>query len=140
MGVMQVEVNGRAIYEALVKNGMEHIRENYFNIDFTSNKPYGACAIGMMAYNLGVAADLNYEKNEGFNLTERLDSWAVPEGSKWFFRGINGVGSTIINWNDKWDGLNGRYSLSWEQVVQMAHDVLEPYFNETIIVDTWVFG
>jgi hypothetical protein len=131
----------KEIWEALQKNGLQHLREEWFSSDY-DGEVIGGCAIGQAAYNLGIPA--SEEHNSQTNLASQLDYFEVPSSSKWHVPGSNGAGSTIVHWNDKRteseDGepvLNEDGNISYvletyAEIVQMAYEVLQPHFEGTI--------
>jgi len=54
----------RAVYDALAKNGFEHLRENWFD-GWNNGKPVGACVLGQAALNLDIIADNEGDKRWG---------------------------------------------------------------------------
>lgn len=167
MGIVQRRINGRALYEAMKVNGVEHIRGEWFTFD-ADGKPVAGCAMGLMAINLKVK--VNDSINAGANLYEQLRHLPVAEDNRWYEAPDEGatygfftdgtpvpypnVADSIINWNDRdryvyktivdsWDNSQRQvevreYVLStWEEVHQMVHDVLEPYFATEFVVDEW---
>lgn len=185
----------REVYDALAKNGFEHLRENWFD-GWNNGKPVGACVLGQGALNLGVLADNEGDKR-WLDLYKKLDAqfqevetpsddepedgdawsewnklWnAYNDAEEFLTEGYveyslvcqldnyrnkntkwndgpsysNGVGSTIIHWNDKYDNEyeyddNGHivsskqvYALrTYEDVKKMAYEVMEPFFNRTV--------
>ena len=153
MGIVQHTVNGRALYEAMKEgNGVEHIRGEWFLLD-DNGKPTAGCALGLMAINLGVKGreSVNTEANLYSQLVKLP---VVPEDSKWSYDPydstyqLDSVASAIITWNDAnkhvYNPLNNREELEYilptfEEVHQMVHDVLEPYFDTQFVVDVWEF-
>lgn len=147
MGIQQREINGRALYEAMRTNGVDHIRGEYFTFD-SNGKPVAGCALGLMAIHLNIAA--SESKNAEANLLTQLNNYRVSETSKWYNESTPLVGDTIIHWNDKshlenvpneWGGRNSTlvYDLeTFKEVHEMVHDVLEPLFDTTFRVDEWV--
>lgn len=153
MGVVQHTVNGRALYEAMKEgNGVEHIRGEWFLFD-SNGKPTSGCALGLMAINLGVRG--RESLNSEANLYSQLSKLPVlPENSKWAIDPndstyeLDSVASAIITWNDasrmKYDyttdkEINEYLLKTFEEVHQMVHDVLEPYFDTQFVVDVWEF-
>jgi len=151
MGIVQRTINGRALFEAMkIGEGVEHLRGEWFHLD-SNNKPTGGCAMGLMAINLGVQGTNSV--NPGANLEEQLRKLYLPQGSKWNipeYSDRSSVAAAIIYWNDttRDDGGDGgwgdleytvEYVLTFEEVHQMVHDVLEPYFATEFVVDVWEF-
>lgn len=112
----------KEIFEALAKNGFEHLRGQWFSY-MDSVKP-GACILGQGAINLGVIPYNIFEEGEtsllyGEDLDDRedfiiaegsdeytilgqLNHWQVPPTSRWYVEYTDhGLGSVIMYWNDK---------------------------------------
>lgn len=128
------------IFEALKQNGLEHIRQDWISVK--DGKVVGACALGQAAYNLNVPA---YEEqvdifgayiNANGNIYDALNDFGLGKGSPWFDEDFMAedfsVADTIIFWNDRKSSA-GTYTLkTYAEVVNMAREVLEPYFKETV--------
>lgn len=147
----------KEIFEAIEHNGFKHLREEWVSYN-AKNKAVGACVLGQAALNLG--AITNSEADETYNiytdysddydqpeiktLLEQLNQFDTPE--KWSDgdEEIDKAGNAIVYWNDKHvtdeDG-NSKLTPSgkpiyelkkYEDVVKMAREILEPYFDKTI--------
>lgn len=140
----------KALFEALEKNGFEHLRGAWFRSNYDS-VIVGGCVLGQAAINLGA-----YQPNTGFpNISEAegtllhelnkfkqtAGKWeienSVGQGYGNLVDGCPTVGQQIMSWNDsgKYGGPNNdfEYNLpTWPEVVEMARDCLTPYFNEVI--------
>lgn len=134
----------REIFEAIKKNGLLHLRGEWYGTN-DKGKVNGACVLGQAAFNLNVPANDNYSP-EG-NLESELNNFPLDQNSKWAtYNGsrIYKVGDAIITWNDAYsfekDGRvaqdskgRSKYALrTYDQVVKMAHEILEPYFDKTV--------
>jgi hypothetical protein len=144
MGVVQIKFNGKAVFEAIEQNGVEHLRGDWYGTFGEDGKPDQACVLGIAAFNLGIAGHAQLGKNESANLVEQLNTLAVPTTNRWYY-GATPLGDTIIHWNDLAsrnhleDTTNNGWALSWEQVVEMARDLLTPYFDHVFTADKYVF-
>jgi hypothetical protein len=74
------------------------------------------------------------------NLQSVLDEFDVDPESQWFIG--NKAGYTIIHWNDARDynekNLDYQYRLkTYQEVAQMARDILEPYFDQKVQLTTF---
>lgn len=148
------------VYNALVKNGFEHLRGEW--ISYLDGKLAGGCALGQTAINLGVFAYSPFEDdlytagvyldwankywkndNSGWKQTKpkvrtianELDKFEVSPSSPWFTG--EDAGGTIMGWNDAIDwnaDAEGRiYKLkTYQEVAQMAYDVLSPHFKKKV--------
>jgi hypothetical protein len=143
MGVVQIKFNGRAVFEAIEQNGVEHLRGDWYGTFGEDGKPDQACVLGIAAFNLGIAGHAQLGKNEGANLLEQLNTLEVPGTSRWYSDAA--LGDTLIYWNDmasrshvEYTANNG-WALSWNEVVEMARDLLTPYFDHVFTADKYVF-
>lgn len=138
----------KEIYEALAKNGLQHLRGTWYSTN-SDDKTIGGCVLGQAAFNLGVPANTDFS---GDNLVNFLNTLEVDPTSKWATvnNGItkenvgNKVGNAIITWNDairytkagvpEVDSRgNTKYVLrTYPRVVEMAHDLLAPHFEKTV--------
>lgn len=146
------------IFDALKKNGFEHLREAWFSSEDGSK---GGCVLGQALLNLNSVspdideAEAQVEDDEEYGLLHQLNKFSY-EGDKWnhysFEDEIDGevttqefflqgnqlnLGNLIIHWNDlrlyNLDGDDYYYPLeTYEQVVEMAYDVLSPHFDEKV--------
>lgn len=146
------------VFEALAKNGLEHIREEWISAD--NEKVVGGCVLGQAAYNLKTPAfeeqyDLQDEEIIGSvgDLYDELNVFAAKD-SRWYNDATKeamgndeaGIAEVIVYWNDKRaKNDKGQYlrpkGNSWgyvyeletyAEVVQMAREVMEPYFTHTV--------
>jgi hypothetical protein len=134
------EFTVREIFEALKKNGFDHLRGEWVSTN-SRGKAVGACAIGQAALNLGVQASPDEDTSLG-NLYDELQTLEVDPSSRWYVGDF--AGGTIVHWNDLrvTDGFgNPQYTAQkhpkyvlryWYQVVEMAREVLEPHFDKII--------
>lgn len=144
------------VFENLKKNGFEHLRGEWFS----GNK--AACVLGQAALNLKVLAndedsdvvvDLLFSDSEediyeeveyralSYSLLNQLNRWRY-RNKKWLAENdfvAPGLGDVIIHWNDKYKvvfegGIYVRkYALpTYQDVVDMAYEVLKPHFNKTV--------
>jgi hypothetical protein len=142
VGVRQITFNGKAVFDAIEKNGIEHVRSNWYGELDDKGQPLAGCVLGIGAFNLGIAANPDYSKNSGHNLEDQLNRFNIPTDSKWYTPAIGSrnLGQAIIYWNDlRGDNTADGYELTWPQVVEMARDLLTPYFNEVFTADQYVF-
>jgi hypothetical protein len=138
----------RDIYEALAKNGLQHLRGSWYSTN-AKGETVGACVLGQAAFNLNAPA--TSDENSGENLIEFLNSLPIDSDNKWgtMFDGFNthtfdNVGEAIIAWNDSYrmksDGTvdrnekgNPKWLLrTYPRVVEMAYGLLEPHFDKTV--------
>lgn len=133
----------REIFEAIKQNGFEHLREQWFSYN-PENKAIGGCVLGQAGLNLGIPVDPeNEEKSD--NLWAKLNSFDTPK--KWLDKEnpefTRKAGEAIVFWNDRhvMDGDdyaendNGEFIWvlpTYKEVVEMAREILEPHFEETI--------
>lgn len=102
------KVTVKEIYEAAKKNGLDWLRGEWFNYEWSNNrKPFAACVLGQAAYNLSVVDQMSKGDH---SLEKQLDTLVVEYTSKWYC-GYNGAGGTIIHWND--DVKSGGEEFSW---------------------------
>jgi hypothetical protein len=138
MGVVQIKFNGKAVFEAIEQNGVNHLRGDWYGTFGADGKPDQACVLGIAAMHLGVAGFGELSKNEGANLLEQLNQFEVPEDSKWRNES-SPLGNTIIHWNDLRGYGTKEYALTWQEVVEMARDLLTPHFDHVFTADKYVF-
>jgi hypothetical protein len=127
------------VFEALKQNGFEHLRENWFSRETGKQ---GACVLGQAAINLNsvdpllLRGDEEVEEDKNF-ISNQLDRWAY-RGRKWRWNTPQrlGLAQVIIHWNDERDysrvGDNPFALKTYEDVVQMAYDVLRPHFDKIV--------
>ena len=140
------EFTVQQVFEALKKNGFEHIREMWFDTDY--GKPTAACVLGQAALNLSAAPETDQASGRGFfggydpegfqaTVYDQLNRFRnpipdeiVPEGD---------CGSAIVQWNDSVDHYEDDeeetpvYTLpTYEAVVNKAEEILRPYFDEVV--------
>lgn len=151
------KIKVREAWEALGKNGFEHIRSDWFSYG-EDGLIVGGCALGQMALNLGaIPYDVKpYDNNltpveDGFdhNLLSQLnrfqnvaEAWIVPDDTRSGAYDPTACGSAIIYWNDatiETGEINSygepisEYILkTYEEVSNMAREILEPYFDEEV--------
>lgn len=134
-----IEVTVRQVFNALKKNGFEHLRGSWFMFKDEDGEQFedmhdatkrtvviGGCILGQGAINLGSDSDtLIVQLNQFKNKSARWMTLDRP------------VADSIIYWNDK-IGVDGLWALpAYEDVVNMAHDILLPYFKEKITLKTY---
>jgi len=158
------EVTVKEVFEAIKKNGFDHIRSNW--IITSDGKPVGACVLGQGALNLGVAAEYNYYGNinnlvpgysdmpwpqqekahtaitrtaKKHSLIAQLNKFKADKGSKWVTgeAGSSRAGDLIVYWNDareyvSEDDFRDYRLKTYEEVVDMAYDILKPHFDEKL--------
>ncbi len=142
-----VEYTVEEVYNALKKDGFEHLRGQWTSTDM-DGAIVGACVLGQTAINLGVHA--NSEFNGAFNLVYQLNTFPVDKSNPWAIAYDidlpRGAGDTIIHWNDMEDDAYydeyGDYDpeeegpiwylKTYAEVAKMAYEVLSPHFKETI--------
>jgi hypothetical protein len=145
MGVIQRRLTGESVYQGIIANGLQPLREEFYDYG-GDGKPVAACIIGMAAYNLHAAADNDYATNFRANITDQLNNFTVPSHSRWRVPYNEGIGDTIIHWTDKLaetgkqEDANGGYLLSWDECIAMAKELLTPVWNTEFIVDAYEFG
>ena len=139
----KITVTVKQVFEALEKNGFEHIRGSWFKFSETnSNLVVGGCVLGQAAINLGVLQPIDSEDDYEIDgsLVAALDR-IKPTTGKWNEeRYFSGLAEQIIYWNDKTKRINGKlvYALpTWEDVVEMARDCMTPHFKEKITLSTY---
>ncbi len=154
-----IQLTLRQVYDALAADGFEHLRDQWIN-DF-NGKVVGGCALGQAAANLNVLPhstygfDGSYITEDGIfgrpgSLFEALrafpvvvDKWKVSSNGEDEYES---VAEAIVGWNDAgvWesdpDNEEDYIQVGWalpdyEDVVEMAYDVLEPFFDEVIEVE-----
>lgn len=135
----------REIFEAIKQNGFEHLREQWFSYN-PENKAIGGCVLGQAGLNLGIPVSPEGEEENADNLWAKLNNFNTPE--KWIDK-LNPeftkkAGEAIVFWNDHHEydehgdaAENDAGEYVWtlptyKEVVEMAREILEPYFNETI--------
>jgi hypothetical protein len=127
-------VSVREIYDAIARNGVEHIRGSWIHVN-KQGLVSGGCVLAQGALNLRTRIDSN-----GTDLYDALNRFYLSPDNKWYMDPSLPVGSTIVRWNDKREGRIGSdgklrtvYVLrTWNQVLKMVYEVLEPFFDETI--------
>lgn len=131
------EFTVKEVFEAIAKNGFTHLRKDWTAEDM-QGIIYGGCVLQQGGMNLGVAVTRETDAAEtDSTLVRQLDQFPCIS-PKWQTSGGGGsVADTIIQWNDKgmWseDDEKFIYELpTYQDVVNMAHDVLEPYFDKVI--------
>src|SRR6185295_3145145 len=127
----------KAVFDALNKNGFEHLRGSWFREEEDSTGKIvvvGGCVLGQSAINLGADQPVSDDGEDHENtLLNQLNSFAPVRG-KWMENDgmFGGVGEQIIHWNDKCHYANPYettpakklvYDLAtWDEVVEMARD------------------
>lgn len=138
----------REIFEAIKQNGFEHLREQWFSYN-PENKAIGGCVLGQAGLNLGIPVDPEFASGDDTNTTNlysKLNSFDTPD--KWIDKNdpasTEKAGEAIVYWNDRHafdagggfardDDDNYIWVLpTYKEVVEMAREILEPYFDETI--------
>jgi hypothetical protein len=135
----------REIFEAIKKNGFEHLREQWYSFN-NDGKAIGGCVLGQAALNLNVPADSDTSGDLTSNLWAQLNQFDTPE--KWidsmYPMNTRVAGKAIVYWNDHrvidpetganvTDADGYVWTLpTYNDVVEMAREVLEPHFDETI--------
>jgi hypothetical protein len=147
-----ITVSVRDIYEAIAKNGFDHVREAWLTVDWQTGN-IGACVLGQAAINLGIVPiqNLNEMKADEIGgalngifrrqlnkLGEAIPKWQNPDA------GHHLIGDVIIFWNDLVDyddeGESEGYHLpTYEDVTKMAYEVLSPHFDKEIILSTFIW-
>lgn len=146
----------KQMFEALKQNGFEHLRGEWISGE---GQVVGACVLGQALSNLNAVSQEDLQRSGmgadikvADSLVDQLNRFEISPDSKW--AGQNWVeneeyaeegywlyspeslslGEVIIYWNDQAiDYYNQKYFLqTYEEVVDMAYDVLSPYFDETI--------
>lgn len=131
-----VEFTVEQVFNALAQDGFEHLRGQWTAQDL-NGVITGGCVLGQTAVNLGVAS--TYDDEENFNLQEQLNRFVVAPDSKWYINDSAHCGDTIIHWNDRlaFDtyGYENGYALkTYAEVIEMARDILFPYFDEKVVL------
>lgn len=145
----------REVYEALEKNGFEHLRGSWF-IKNEDGVVIGGCILAQTGVNLGVLVkghegvpperygELdNTLTRHTFDLLSQLNRFWVSEEAPKFSHSAdgNGLGDQIVRWNDavelgfvEKDGfLKKVYVLkTYEEVAAVARELMEPFFDETV--------
>jgi hypothetical protein len=137
------EIDVEEVFEAIKKNGFEYVREAWFSYE-PDGTVKGGCVLGQAALNLSVPAS-NEEVYET-NLVYALDNLGGVENEKWidpaFCSAGTPIGGAIVAWNDRMVGVDGamQYVLkTYEEVTQMAYDLLSPYFGEKIYLSEYKY-
>lgn len=147
-----VTITIEEVFHALEKNGMKLTRGQFY-----SKTGISACILGQGAANLNTLVSNNdgdfappkienviwdLEQSENYdtlyydkyhyNLVNQLNRFVLSSNSKWNKTIYPaGLANIIMYWNDKKE--NGRYVLrTYEDVVAMAREVLEPFFKQTV--------
>ena len=149
----------KEVFEALKKNGFEHLRENWFAWD-TEGKLISACALGQAAINLSTVVSWHdhYDRFERNNFTSsdfkhtlvsQLNKFIVKGGkrNKWvnptkkFLKTLGteycppdlgtDLGDLIIGWNDA-KAKDNFLLQTYEEVTNMAYELMEPFFDKTV--------
>lgn len=121
----------KEIFEALKKNGLEHIRRGWEIFGIDGLKPIGACALGQAGFNLGVVAKPNpYTANRMYSLYEQLRTIKIPSNYSTQY-GYN-CADVIVNMNDAMDEGEEDFIFSYEEIVKAAEEILTPHFKETL--------
>lgn len=149
----------REVYEALARNGFEHLRGSWY-YEF-SNEKFGGCVLAQAAFNLGVLATSDETSYFGigdylddvwdervYTIYDALNQLEVSRDSKWFAIDSESAkaGQHIIHWNDLTllDG-NGdptdEYVLkTYKEVADMAYDILEPHFDKEVVLTVYDYS
>lgn len=145
-----VKLNVHEVFEALKENGFEHLRTTWFGTK--DGKISGGCILGQAALNLNLyvtteniypaidikdtfQTDINSTISQ-YSLESQLDRF-LNRAKKWDYTDRpKGLASTIIHWNDKEvRGIRVEWALpTYQDVVDMAYDVMKPYFRRVITV------
>jgi hypothetical protein len=145
----KITVSVKDIYEAIEKNGFDHLRQEWLAVDWETKK-ISACVLGQAAINLGIIPklsgntdDSNISDTLDNDFAEELDGLGYVDSNRWRYEsGLNTPGRTIIYWNDKLiddkDPGKGYFLPTYEDVVAMAYDVLSPYFDRDITLSTFI--
>lgn len=147
----------REVWEALKQNGLQHLRSTWYIDGTEDGTAKGACAIGQAAYNLGVPyTDEMPDESTYDNLSEALNQFTTPR--KWAHYGET-TAEAIVAVNDAYrinketgmiarhrlatDGAEASgkpyYRFSYNEVVKIAHEILEPYFDKTITLPIYEY-
>lgn len=137
----------REVYDALAKNGFEHLREQWFKVN-EDGSVAGGCVLGQAALNLSIVAtaedgwwryieNMEEQPNNTYTLWDQLNKFHINRKSKWASQGEHDpdslqVGDVIIFWNDLYDFGRKYYLPTYQDVVSMAYDVMEPFFDKKV--------
>lgn len=143
---MEIETTTKTVkevWEALDKNGLEHVRGVWF--DYMDGKISGGCVLAQTGLNLNAvptneSGHGNISGVRGFSpytIAEQLDKFEAPKEGPWGQDSHEGAGGAIIYWNDKaeYDSEAKRieYVLkTYREVSKMAYEILSPYFDKTV--------
>lgn len=140
-----IKVTVEEIYEALKKNGFEHLRGVWYKGN-GGDLIAGGCVLQQGAMNLGVATI-----DSDASLYSVLNRFIVSTASKWSEHPATkfklsemdrGAGSVIVRWNDAYNEKDKSWVLpTYEDVIAMAYEVLRPFFKKTVKLETheWNF-
>lgn len=152
----------REVYEAIEKNGFNHLREEWVRTT-KSGKVIAGCVLGQAAVNLGVLPNESlinrehifesYPKLQFENELDRVnyrDFNELPTPLLNFIFKYSlisqldnvhaGLGSDLVDRNDAERYTSGGrkvFTYSWKEVVAYAKERLEPYFNKKITLIEW---
>lgn len=152
-------VTVKEVFEAIEKNGFEHLRREWLTRD-KNGKIIAGCVLGQAAVNLKtlpagelfelymvdrgkdglLVDDESYEELRKLaikhSLSHQLNQISTNE---WTL----GLGSSIISINDAGeyvgDGLMRRfkYIYTWEEIVNLTKNMLIPYFDQEVTLLDW---
>lgn len=143
-------VTVKEVFESIKENGFEHLRGSWYDTGI-DGKIKGGCVIMQGGLNLNIIASgedviriapsANYRLTDMLgqhSLQQQLNTIPAPRDGKWYNL-ETGAGSTIIHWNDliKYDEEENKIGFvleTYEEVVDMARDVLEPYFDRELTI------
>ena len=147
------EVTVRQAFEALKENGFEHLRGRWSAEDI-EGVITGGCALQQIALNLGVEGNSrdSQDEEDQYTLANQLNRWVIRKDSRWAkdeygdVSEYRGLGDIIMEWNDRYEGTiynnkTGRYERqytlpTYQDVVNMAEQVLRPHMDKTIKLRT----
>src|SRR5258708_27766379 len=108
-GELVKDVTIREVYEAIAKNGFEHLRKEWLCTN-NDGVVIGGCVLQQAALNLGVQGPSRYlsivSSADKYSLVEQLNQYTLRKNSKWakfaalYGTQARGLGNVIIHWND----------------------------------------
>lgn len=127
MGLKLKEITGREIFEAIEKNGIRVIRDNWIE-DKGDN--IGACILGIAALNLGVTAastsglNSSYPSDiiEGHSLEDQLNRFTIHSDNPWYSHPGEEVGRAIWSRFDE--------VVDYESIIPEHPDYIRGEYNE----------
>lgn len=147
----------REVYEALAKNGFDHLRGMWFRL----GDNVGGCILAQAGFNLGViittddysafgldewVEQANYEDEPIRTLHGALNRFKVdPDHPKYLRTAITrGIGDQILYWNDLTErdetGADVYVLKTYKDVADVAYELLEPFMDETVELSVYDYA